>query len=229
MKENLNNKNGITLIALIITIIVLLILAMVSIKLVWNEGMIQHANNAVNDYSKAQINELEQINATEQKMNEYANNNKTNWWELTEEEKEELKNYTTIDPNYGENYFIAVHGESNQQNDEKYAALFNNCLGIEKAKIYIIIKDQTAYYMALNDEGVQALNKDEEYSFNNWGNDYKNKGYTYQKLKWYASEDESHFVNGKEYNGGPLLSEDDFEENEIYCKTYFDRIIEYAF
>ena len=49
-KQNLKNNEGITLIALVITIVVLLILAMVSINLVMNSGIIAHAENAVEKY-----------------------------------------------------------------------------------------------------------------------------------------------------------------------------------
>ena len=52
-----NTQKGITLIALIITIIVLLILAVVAIGAVQNDGIIQHAKNAKNEYQTAQNNE----------------------------------------------------------------------------------------------------------------------------------------------------------------------------
>ena len=51
----LKNEKGITLLALIITIIVLLILAMVSIKLVKDGAIIQHAQSATSKYSDEQI------------------------------------------------------------------------------------------------------------------------------------------------------------------------------
>ena len=63
-------QKGITLVALIITIIVLLILAVVAIGAVRNDGIIDHAKNARQDYSAAQTNEstllgnyLDKINA----------------------------------------------------------------------------------------------------------------------------------------------------------------------
>ena len=58
MKENLKSKRGITLIALIITIIILLILAMVTINILINQGIIGHANNAVRGYEVAEEKEL---------------------------------------------------------------------------------------------------------------------------------------------------------------------------
>ena len=57
----MNNKNkkekGITLIALIITIIVLLILAVVAIGAVQNDGIINYAKNARQEYGEAGVNE----------------------------------------------------------------------------------------------------------------------------------------------------------------------------
>ena len=68
MKEKLNKERGITLIALVITIIVLLILAIVTIRIVTNENIIGHANNAVTAYNEAQQNELEQLTWAEELM-----------------------------------------------------------------------------------------------------------------------------------------------------------------
>ena len=56
MRKQKMNK-GVTLIALILTIIVLLILAVVAIIAVKGDGIISHAKNARNDYTKAQANE----------------------------------------------------------------------------------------------------------------------------------------------------------------------------
>ena len=56
MKRTKTEK-GITLIALIITVIILLILAVVAIGAVQNDGIIQHAKNARDEYNQAQQNE----------------------------------------------------------------------------------------------------------------------------------------------------------------------------
>ena len=68
MKEKLKKEKGITLIALVITIIVLLILAIVTIRIITNENIIGHANNAVTAYNEAQINEIAQLTWVEQLM-----------------------------------------------------------------------------------------------------------------------------------------------------------------
>ena len=57
MKNNLREQRAITLVALIITIIVLLILAMVSIRLVMNGGIIDKSKSAVDKYSEEEIQE----------------------------------------------------------------------------------------------------------------------------------------------------------------------------
>ena len=59
MKEKIKNKNAITLLALIITVIILLILATVSISLIINSGILEHAQQGVDRYSEEE--ELEQI------------------------------------------------------------------------------------------------------------------------------------------------------------------------
>ncbi len=55
--SKLKNNKGITLVALIITIIVLLILAMVSIRLVMNGGIIDRAERGTKAYTEAEIGE----------------------------------------------------------------------------------------------------------------------------------------------------------------------------
>ena len=67
MKE----QKGITLVALVITIIVLLILAMVSISLVMNTGIINRSNNAVQAYQASELNEQQQLNSVENYMTNY--------------------------------------------------------------------------------------------------------------------------------------------------------------
>lgn len=65
----MKGQKGITLVALIITIIVLLILAVVAIAAVSNDGIINHAKNATNDYSHAQTTEETTINNATGYMN----------------------------------------------------------------------------------------------------------------------------------------------------------------
>ena len=53
----IKEQNGITLVALIITVIILLILAMVSISLVINSGIITKTKTTVDKYSEEEIGE----------------------------------------------------------------------------------------------------------------------------------------------------------------------------
>ena len=69
--NKLKNKNGITLVALIITIIVLLILAMVSISLVINSGIITKSKDSVDKYSKEEIGEQLKLAYSEYQMSQY--------------------------------------------------------------------------------------------------------------------------------------------------------------
>ena len=67
-------EKGITLVALVITIIVLLILAGVTISLVLNNGLIDRAQNSVQQYDDKQQNEMQQLNHAENIFNAYYTN-----------------------------------------------------------------------------------------------------------------------------------------------------------
>lgn len=69
-------EKGITLVALVITIIVLLILAMVSISIVYNQGLIQKSKDAVETHEKAANNEANTMNAAADNIQAYINTTK---------------------------------------------------------------------------------------------------------------------------------------------------------
>ena len=71
MKGKLKQTKGITLVALVITIIILLILAVVSIRLVMNDGIIEKAEQGVNEYSEAEEDEQAQLLKAEYEMAKY--------------------------------------------------------------------------------------------------------------------------------------------------------------
>jgi len=79
MKKSKTQK-GITLIALIITIIVLLILAVVAIGAVQNDGIIQYAKNARNEYELAQTNEQAILGNYLTKLDENAGSSTSTGW-----------------------------------------------------------------------------------------------------------------------------------------------------
>ena len=88
----IRQEKGITLVALIITIIVLLILAMVSINLVMNGGIIGKSKNAVDKYSQEEIEEQIKLAHSEFEMQKYGLNPETN---------EATFLHTKLDPLYG--------------------------------------------------------------------------------------------------------------------------------
>ena len=61
-------QNGITLIALVITIIILLILAGVALSIVFNGGIIEKSQNAVDSYNYSSVNEDEKLSDLEEKF-----------------------------------------------------------------------------------------------------------------------------------------------------------------
>ena len=71
--KNLRKENAITLVALIITIIVLLILAMVSIRLIMNGGIIGKAEGGTKAYTEAEIGEQIKLAYSEWQMHQYTN------------------------------------------------------------------------------------------------------------------------------------------------------------
>ena len=75
--SKLKNNKAITLVALIITIIVLLILAMVSINLVMNGGIINKSKSAVDKYSQEEVQEQIKLAYSEWQMGQYTGETQT--------------------------------------------------------------------------------------------------------------------------------------------------------
>lgn len=73
--RKIRNGKGITLIALIITIIILLILAMITIRILMNQGIIKHAQNATNSYTIEQEKERIALGYQNYKMDKVTNAN----------------------------------------------------------------------------------------------------------------------------------------------------------
>ena len=76
-KHQRNTQRGITLIALIITIIVLLILAVVSIRLVVNNGILGKAEGAVKTYSESETEEKVKLAYSDYQMGKLTNSSYT--------------------------------------------------------------------------------------------------------------------------------------------------------
>lgn len=200
MKKNFKTNKGITLIALIITIIVLLILAMVSIKLVWDGGIIEHSKNAVNAYNEAQQNEKDQITAAEQEMNKYGNNktNTEDWYKLTEEEEEELRKHTNDGP-----LAVAQNHPQNISDMIGVAVIPNTCIVVWKP-----------------DGGCVFVPEE-------WKDSFVKEGLTLKETnKWYTVVSGNDFNQINEYTGKCPISITDFSEDGIFCKSYLERVIQ---
>lgn len=65
LRKKLKNKNGITLVALVITIIILLILAGISISSLTKTGIFQKANEAKQKSEEAEANQTRILNEYE--------------------------------------------------------------------------------------------------------------------------------------------------------------------
>ena len=205
---NRKTQKGITLIALVITIIVLLILAVVSVQIITNQGIIQHAENAVNLYEQKQDNELEQFNLVEQELNQYATGSNTgtssNWWELTEEEKQMIsydsdKQLSMIAMNTT-NRMVAFMGETT----DVLAIAGDNVGGT----------GSEGWFFALTDVGETALKTIDSSSI---------------KHQWYYTEDLSNYNGWREYTGESPIQLSDFTDSQIYCRSYLERIINNGF
>ena len=70
----MKKENGITLVAMVITIIVLLILAIVSINLVMNGGIIDRAEKGTKAYTEAEIGEQIKLAYSEYQLSQYSDN-----------------------------------------------------------------------------------------------------------------------------------------------------------
>lgn len=123
MKEKLKSNKAITLIALIITIIVLLILAMVSIKLIWDGGIITHAKTAVNLYTEAEIEEKIKLAYSDYQMGKFGNESYTFEQALTNAGIE----YKSVTGNDEEGYVVTVE---TKDGDKQYKV---SSSGVENA------------------------------------------------------------------------------------------------
>jgi len=107
MKEILKNKNGISLIVLVITIIVMIILSAVIILSINSSEIISKANQSEKDYSKAQYKEAAIVAIAELELEDGVTALK-----LEEKLKEMFGDNTTVREE-NENYVITINGDVN--------------------------------------------------------------------------------------------------------------------
>lgn len=89
-------------------------------------------------------------------------------------------------------------------NEEMYIIAADNNMGIVKYSEIIIMKaNEVSYVCFLSDSDNVVL----------------------EKYKWYKTTDMSFFKDAVEYTGKSPIEMSDFTDEKIYCKTYFQRVI----
>ncbi len=160
--KRLKNAKGITLIALVITIIILLILAGITLNVLWGEGgIIQQAEQARDEWERAEIEEKEQMLKAEAKILETQNNTKHEMLEYYIDGvpipkgfvyKEGTKETGLIIINKeDENEFVWVPKSKEEAEEDLKSEsdlLLNNPDYPEGQKLYASIKEYGGYYAA---------------------------------------------------------------------------------
>lgn len=216
--QNKNDQKGITLIALIITIIILLILTMVAIKIVTDSKIIDHAENAANLYQKKQDNELEQLNLLEKELSQYGtdsdSSSTSNWWQPTAEELEQIYFPSNISPD--DTIFWGFIATKNVQLDTAtdYVMLEQGVLSGEPEEKAIVI---------MNNQG----NERYLFFFEDYELNVGSSHFYFEKQKWYFSTNGATFNQDtvSEYTGASPIQLTDYSDDQIYCKTYLERVI----
>lgn len=198
MKEKLENQKGITLVALVITIIIMLILAIVSVNIIVNQGIIKKSEDAVDKYKEKEGEEQANLIEIEKIIGKY-----DRWWELTEEEKTEIESGSEGIGN------IAVKGNGSTAGSIFVALSKNeNWVGIQ----YLTNTEIDIYFYYFG-EGEGTIN------FLDGVKLEKNK-------TWYfLTYDGSNVLTKEEYKGSSPIKKEDFAEGEIISESYLQRVI----
>lgn len=136
MKGKLKQTKGITLIALIITIIILLILAVVSIRLVVNNGILGKAEHAVNKYQEEEIEEQIKLAYAEWQTAQSTGETRTAAEFMQAKLREILSdNKLTVTEDNGK-FTVILSDETEYE--------YNKSTGVVGEKVYTYIKKSTA-------------------------------------------------------------------------------------
>ncbi len=121
------------------------------------------------------------------------------WWRATDEEKGQMKVESEIYyyVSEGNNPFVVFDTKNENYQNCALVIMFNNS---QEIYVYPLTK---AYAQEL-----QELT-----------------GVNCERFNWYHASDDLHFSNFSEYSGVSPISLDDFTEEQIYCKSYLERII----
>lgn len=142
------------------------------------------------------------------------------WWKMTADEKKELKNCKFENSGNGNEWGYFIKGNPSGEGGTLPIVAVYNDYGIENVYIVIIFANDGLYFYLPNDNAVNA-----------YFQKMNDKGYTVDTSKkitsgkWYKSTDGSNFVNGDEYTGESLISEDDLNNSETRSKTYLEKIM----
>ena len=210
MKENLKNKKGITLIALVITIIVLLILAIVTIRIVVNQNIINHANNAVTAYNEAQQNEVEQLTWAEELMKNKGGSAST----------------TSGNSNLPENWYLPTEEEKSKMGypEEEDIPFIAGTLSGGDASVYLMERDGETHAIQLFDKSGKLYS----YLLTDAAVEYmedQSEKTGLQKNIWYVQPSDGSAA-AKEitvYTGSCPVEKQDF--SAIYCESYLDKVM----
>lgn len=178
---------------------------MVSIKLVFQNGIIKRTENAVNSYNEAQTNELQKLNELE---NQIANIGKEPWYNFTEEEKNQL---------IANEHIIA------QVNDEKMIVVIDWRIvdGANFPVIQVLIENgenSGTFIFAIEDFNCDVYNNE----IGTWQ-------YSFKKNKWYKNTINASVLTVEttsEYKGKFSMTVSDFEGGQIYCESILQKIID---
>lgn len=204
-EKQMKKESGITLIALIITIIVLIILAMVSVRIITDQDIIHHAENAAEMYKEKQENEIEQLNLVEQELDKHATETKE-WWEPTEEEFKSMLDveddvrYVAVKTENGELTTAVALGHDN-----------NNVFGI----MIMQIENETLLSYLIEENISEELKNSPSVNIK-------------ENKQWYVARSGSEpLYQTNKYTGSSPIQLSDFEGEggTIYCQSYLERVI----
>lgn len=244
-KKLINNRNGITLVAVIITIIVMLILASVTVKIATIGGIIDKTQNASDQFTVEQEKEKVKEGYLAYKNKKMVDDNatltvedsssvtgdSTKGWVVTFESESGNRKYkitkdgkVTQYAQQTEEWWIPTTAEKQQFNHDNsdYRVAGHN------AESNSIIADG-GYGVFLSDVENNIVIIILDYRNTNKWYVWSNNSETASAMgmpesnKWYLSE--GGLTNCKEYTGTCPISVSDFSSTEICSQTYLNRVI----
>ena len=143
-----NTQKGITLVALVITIIVLLILAMVSIKIVLDEGLITSTQNAATKHVTESDKEAIQLGYANYKMQSYDKNKTTSDLEIL---KEAFVNNENVEEDHSNEGIIIF---TNKDKNISIKVFESN---LEKTGADNFVYNNNVYRMTISSSGIDDI------------------------------------------------------------------------